>query len=144
MSDDSTIVSVILERQAAIRRELDRRQIPMKVVAQDSGIQYATLLTYFPADNKKRPHQIPGSAIYALAMGGAIPDELLSLLLPAGRIIVSVPEEIDHDTFAALVNDYQATKEEAHRVDSPAGRDLADCELEKLDSKVARIRAAGQ
>lgn len=142
MSDDSTIVSVIRERQAAIRRELDRRQIPMKVVAQDSGIQYATLLTYFPADERKQPHQIPGSAIFALA--GAIPDDLISLLLPSGFLIVRLPEEIDHDSFAAMVNDYQAAKEEAHRVDSPAGRDLADCELEKLDSKVARIRAAGQ
>jgi hypothetical protein len=142
MADESTIVAVIRERQKAIRRELDRRQISMKAVAQDSGIGYAALLTYFPADPLKQPNQIPGSAIFALA--GAIPDDVLSLLLPTGRLIVSVPEEVDHDAFASLVNDYQATKEEAHRVNSPAGRDLAECELEKLDGKVARIKAAGQ
>lgn len=101
MRDESTIVSIVRERQKAIRREADRRGIAMKAVSQDSGIPYPTLLTYFPADALKVPAQIPGSAIYALAEGRALPADLLSLLLPAGLAIVEVPEDLDLDGLAA-------------------------------------------
>jgi hypothetical protein len=86
MHDESEIVGVIRQRQAAMRREMDRRQIAMKVVSQDSGISYSTLLTYFPADPLKQPVQIPGSAIFALT--GHLPADILSLLLPTGHVIV--------------------------------------------------------
>ncbi|WP_260581151.1 hypothetical protein [Sphingopyxis sp. PET50] len=142
MHSETTIVEIIRERQRAMRRELDRRGVAMKVVSQDSGIGYSTLLTYFPADQLKQPNQIPASAIFALA--GAIPDDILSLLLPTGRLIVSVPEEIDHDTFAELARDYIGAKHDAHHVDSPAGREIAPCEDETLNAKAARLRAVSR
>lgn len=142
MADESKIVAVIRDRQKAIRRELDRRQISMKVVSQDSGIGYATLLTYFPADEKKQPVQISGSAIFALA--GAIPDDVLSLLMPTGRLVVSAPEEMDHDTFASLCRAYVGAKDDAHHIDSPAGREISDCEDDKLNTKAARLQAVPQ
>jgi hypothetical protein len=135
-------VDVIRERQKAMRRELDRRHILMKIVAQDSGLSYSTLLAYFPENPEKVPTQIPGSAIFALA--GAIPDDILSMLLPTGRLIVAVPEEIDHDAFAALARDYIGAKDDAHHVDSPAGRELSDCEDDRLNEKAAQLRAVGQ
>lgn len=141
-NDESTIVEVIRDRQRAIRRELDRRQISMKVVSQDSKIGYSTLLTYFPADETKTPAQIPGSAIYALF--GAIPDDLMSLLLPTGWLVVRAPEEVDHDEMADLMADYLQTKQAAHRADSPGGVAIIDSEDALLDEKVAKITATGR
>jgi hypothetical protein len=123
LHDESSIVNVIRDRQAAMRREMDRRQIAMKVVSQDSGIAYATLLTYFPADGAKQPAQIPGSAIYALT--GHIPADILSLLLPVGHVIVQVPEEINHDQMADAMAEY-----------------LAECEDNVLRGKFAKVKAA--
>lgn len=142
ISDESTIVGVIRERQKAIRRELDRRRTSMKAVSQDSGIGYATLLTYFPADELKQPNQIPGSAIFALA--GAIPDDLLSLLMPSGFIVVRVPEEIDHDDIETACRDFLATKGQAHHPESPGGREIAPSEDENLSRKAARLQAVGR
>lgn len=140
--DDSTIVEVFRERQRAIRRELDRRQISMKAVQQDSKIGYSTLLTYFPADERKTPAQLPGSAIFALA--GAIPDDLLSLLMPTGFLIVRAPEEVDHNEMADLMADYLQTKNAAHRPNSPGGVEIVDEEDAILDEKVAKITATGR
>lgn len=140
MHDESTIVAVIRARQAAIRRELDRRQIAMKAVAQDSGIPYGTLLTYFPADGDKQPAQIPGSAIFALTP--VLPSDLMSLLLPDGFQVVKAPEDINHDEIADIMADYLATKQHAHHPASPAGREISGCEDNVLDGKFTQVRRA--
>lgn len=138
--DESTNLEVILARQSAIRRELDRRQIALKVVSQDSRIPYSTLLTYFPADPLKRPAQIPGSAIYALA--GHIPDDLMSLLLPDGFQVVRASEDINHDEIAEVMAQYLATKDKAHHVDSPEGREISRCEDSALDRKLTVVKSS--
>lgn len=140
MHDESTIVAVIRRRQAAIRRELDRRLIAMKVVSQDSGIPYGTLLTYFPADTDKQPAQIPGSAIFALAP--VLPTDLMSLLLPDGFQVVRAPEDINHDEIADVMADYLTTKQHAHHPESPAGREISNCEDNVLDGKFSQVRRA--
>lgn len=140
MDAETKIVEVIRSRQTAIRRELDRRQIAMKVVSQDSGIPYGTLLTYFPADSLKTPVQIPGSAIFALA--GHIPNDLMSLLLPDGFQVVRAPEEINHDEIADIMGEYLATKQHAHHPLSPAGREISDCEDNVLDGKFTQVKSA--
>lgn len=140
MRDERTIVGVIRARQAAIRRELDRRQIPMKVVSQDSGLLYDTLLTYFPADALKTPAQIPGSAIFALA--GHIPNDLISLLLPDGFQVVRAPEDINHDELAEFMADYLSTKHHAHHPESPAGREISECEDSALGRKFTVVKSA--
>ena len=137
MSDSSTIVDVIRDRQKAMRRQMDERHISLKVVAYDSGVEHKTLLTYFPADPLKVPAQIPGSVIFALT--GHIPADILSLLLPAGHLVVRVPEAVDHDEIAEALQDYLCEKERAHREDSPAGRDIAPCEDDTLRSKFAVV-----
>lgn len=131
---------IIRERQLAIRREMDRRHIALKIVAQDSGIPLPTLATYFPADQSKEPAQIPGGAIYALCE--ALPADLLSLLLPEGFQIVRADEQIDHDTLAGLAEDYVSTKMAAHHHESEAGRELGPGELAVLGGKVTALRAA--
>jgi hypothetical protein len=142
MSSESSIVDVIRDRQAAMRREMDRRQIAMKVVSQDSGIAYATLLTYFPADSRAKPVQIPGSAIFALT--GHLPPDILSLLLPTGHVIVRAPEEINHDEIADAMADYLATKNAAHHPESECGPAIGPGERDRLDAKVVMLPLKGR
>lgn len=131
-------VAIVRDRQQAIRRELDRRGIAMKAVSHDSGIPYPTLLTYFPEPGGREPAQIPGGAIYALC--GALPSDLLSLLLRDGFQIVRVPEEIDHDELQRRCDDFCRTKMKAHRADSPAGPEIARCEDTELRQKAGHLQ----
>lgn len=132
-------VTIIRDRQLAIRREMDRRGIALKQVEFDGGIPYATLLSYFPAEGSREPAVIPGSAIYKLAEGKALPSDLLSLLLPNGFAIVEVPEGIDHDGLAESFADYLATKNEFHRPESEAGREIGPTEHLRLTEKVVHL-----
>jgi hypothetical protein len=133
MSDTSTIIR---QRQLAIRREMDRRGLLLKIVAQDSGIPYPTLATYFPADPHAEPAQIPGGAIYALADSKALPADLLSDLMPEGWAIVRVPEGIDHDAIAEWAEAYQARKLAAHRADSECAEQIGPTEHTELNAIV--------
>jgi hypothetical protein len=132
---------IVKQRQLAIRREMDRRGILLKIVSQDSGIPYPTLATYFPADPCADPSQIPGGAIYALADTKALPADLLSDLMPNGWAIVRVPEGIDLDEIDAMCRDLADTKAAYHHPDSEAGRDLGPTETADLCAKVVRLRA---
>jgi hypothetical protein len=129
---------IVRQRQAAIRREIDRRGIALKAVEQDSGIPYPTLLSYFPG-GEREPSVIPMSAVYALADGRALPTDMLSLLLPAGMALVEVPEDLDFDNLADRFTDFLHEKNAAHHPASPAGTDISDCEREKLSSKVVHL-----
>ncbi len=135
----SSIVTAIKDRQCAIRRELDRRNVLLKVVAMDSGVPYSSLLSYFPEPGGKEPAAMPVAVLYQLI--GVIPDELLSLLLPTGRQIVRLPDDLDHDAVCEIAADYIAAKAAAHRVDSPAGVDIAPCEKDDLDCRAAHLRS---
>lgn len=137
--DEATIVREI---QLTIRRELDRRGRSLKAISYDSGIPYSTLLSYFPGERNAVPHALPVAAVRKLT--GHIPADLLSLLLPDGWQIVRAPEEVDHDAIAEACRAYLSAKEAAHRKDSPAQRDIADCEdshLRALASNVFHIAA---
>jgi hypothetical protein len=137
MSDNSRIVK---DRQHAIRREMDRRGISLKAASMDSGIPYPTFASYFPADQHADPAQIPGGAIYAIVAGNALPLDLVSLLMPDGVQVVRASEGMDHDEIEDLCRDYVATKAKAHHVDSPAGRDLAPCEIDALNVAYLPLR----
>lgn len=133
----SDAVTIIRQRQLVMRREMDRRGIALKAVGFDSGIPYATLLSYFPVEGSREPAVMPVSALYCLV--GALPDDLLSLLLPEGRLIVRAPVEVDHDEAADAMRAYLAAKDHAHHPESPAGRDIADCEDGRLRAKFALV-----
>lgn len=136
MQDANTIVR---DRQLAIRREMDRRGIHLKQVANDSRIPYPTIISYFPGEKDRQPATIPGSAIYALLEGKALPLDLMSLLLPAGMHFIHAPEEIDHDDLEAAARDYLAAKGAAHHPNSPAGREISACEDARLRAKAAHL-----
>ena len=81
------------------------------------------------------------SLVGALAIA-EIPDfpcDLLSLLLPHGMAVVRIPEGIDHDDAEQACLDFLSTKGAAHHPNSPAGRDIADCEDATLRHKFAII-----
>ncbi|WP_103729010.1 hypothetical protein [Novosphingobium sp. HII-3] len=136
MRDSTTIVR---ERQSAIRRELDRRGILLKTVAMDAGMSLSTVQSYFPSAGSREPAIIPASALFCLF--DAIPDDLLSILLPSGRMIVRVPEELDHDELEAACREYLAAKGRAHHPESPGKREIADCENHELTKKAVRLVA---
>lgn len=121
---------------------MDRRGIALKVVSLDSGIPYATLATYFPADPVADPAQIPGGAIHDLC--GVFPVDLLSLLLPEGFCVVRVPEAIDHDELAASLTDYFAAKQAAHHPESECGPAIGPGERAVLDSRIVHLPLAGK
>ena len=133
---------IVRERQLVIRREMDRRGISLKAVSLDSGIPYPTIVSYFPGEKDRQPATLSGAAIFTLVETGALPLDLLSLVLPAGFQIVRAPEDIDHDEFEEAARDYLATKGKAHHPDSPGGREIAPCEEATLDAKVIQLAAA--
>ena len=139
MCDGSEIV---LQRQHDVRSEIDRRGFALKVVASKAGIPYNTFCSYFPADSKVKPAQIPGGAIFSLIASDALPLDIVSLLMPEGVQIVRADEEIDHDWIEDLCREYLATKAQAHHRESPAGREISDCERNTLGVRAAALRAA--
>lgn len=82
------VTTIIRDRQAAMRREMDRRGVHLKQVHFDSGIPQPTLQSYLPASDKAQPAQMPLGALYALLDGKALPADILSLLLPPGWVLV--------------------------------------------------------
>jgi hypothetical protein len=133
--------TIIRARQLAIRREIDRRSIALKAVSYDSGIQYDTLLTYFPAEGSREPAQIPGGAIFALCAGSALPADLLSILLPDGWQIVRAPESLNHDELCEIAEQYTTKKMAAHHPESEAGREIGPNEERELTGVVVQLAA---
>lgn len=114
--------------QERIFRIAQRRGLTLKAISLDAGIPYNTLRSY--AGSGCETAEMPVGALRKLI--GVIPDDLLSLLLPDGRSIVQVPEDIDHDEIARWAETFAARKLAAHRADSPMGPEIAPCEDKDL------------
>lgn len=136
MRDENMIVR---QRQLTIRREMDRRGMSLKALSFDTGLPYSTLISYFPGEKDREPAGLPVAALNRLV--DHVPPDLLSLLLPDGWQIVRAPETVDHDELAEAMHDYLATKEKAHRPDSPGGREIAPCEDGSLRGKITSLQA---
>ena len=133
---DPKIIQTVKQTQQRIFRLAERDHgLTRKAINLDSGIDYDSVCNYAKGET-----QMSVGALVALV--GVIPDELLSLLLPGGRVIVRAPESLNHDEIEEAARDYLGTKAHAHRPDSPAGREISDCEQEALDRKVVSLRAA--
>ena len=135
MSHDDNITARTKRTQQTVFREAQARGLTLKVIAIDSGLGYTTVQSYARGE--------AAMSLPALVkLIGVIPADLISMLFPDGWQLVPVPEDINHDEFCDLITDYRHMKDDAHRPESPAGRDLSPCELDKLDRKVAQIRGA--
>ena len=126
----------ILATQERIFRIAVRGDLSLKAISLDADIPYNTVRSY--AGSGCKTVEMPVSALRKLV--GVIPDELLSLLLPPERAIVAVPDGIDMDDFESMCRDFLETKGKAHHADSPAGREISDCERAKLAVKIVPIR----
>jgi hypothetical protein len=139
MRDD---VMIMLSIQRTIREQLDERGISLKVVAANSHIPYPTLCSYFPGNERgaveKQPAQLPAGALYSLC--GALPADLLNLLLPDGFAVVRVPSGIDYDEISTACRDFIDAKERAHHPESEAGRDIGPIEDGVLRGKLPGLR----
>lgn len=136
MAHDHEIVAT----QELIFRVALRGGLTLKAISIDAGIPYNTVRSY--AGSGCATAEMPVSAVRKLA--GVIPDELLSLLLPEGRCIVQIPAHMDYDEFAVGCRDFTAEKDRAHHPDSPAGREISDCEAHRLRSKVVHLTLRGK
>lgn len=139
MNRDCAITAALKRRQITMFQQAADRGITAKVIHYDTGgendgIGLSTLGQW------SRGESAMGLPML-IRMIGIIPDDLLSLLLPDGRLIVRTPDDIDHDEVEQAARDFLAAKAAAHRQDSPAGRDIADCEDTTLRTKAAILKA---
>lgn len=121
--------------QQSVFLEANNRGLTIKVIHYDTGISQDTLRSW-----------ARGEAVMSIAglfgLVGVIPDDLLSMLLPDGRQIVRVPENLDHDEIETACRDFLAAKGQAHHPESECGREIGPGEKDVLDRKVVALRAA--
>ena len=134
-------IRIVRERQLAIRRELDRRSISLKVISFDSKVKLPTLASYFPRDGVREPANMPVSAIFCLSQAKSFPLDLLSLLLPDELAIVRVPDGINHDDVAAACGEYQAAYIASRNPTSEQGIEIGSGERSQLDQVVTHLRS---
>ena len=135
MAPERNIPHCTKSTQERIFRIAQREGLTLKAISLDSGIPYSTIRSY--AGNNGETAEMPVSALYKLS--GVIPDELLSLLLPEGRAIVRVPDNIDHDAIAEWVALYNAKSLAAHRRDSECAEEIGPGEEAELNGIVVRF-----
>jgi hypothetical protein len=85
---------------------------------------------------------MPITAVDALV--DVIPDELLSLLFSAGRAVVRIPDEIDHDEIAPAFGDYLNHKHQFHHPESECGPAIGPTEDAVLRGKVVALPIKGK
>lgn len=126
--------SILAAQELMFRVATDpmRGGVPLKVIAHASGIPYGTLRTYAAGT------MMPVSALAMLS--GVIRDDLLSMLLPGNRMIVNAPDDVDHDTLAALCIEFAAEHARARHPDSPGGVEITATEGHGLDQKAAKLQ----
>lgn len=121
--------------QKTVFLEANNRGLTLKVIHFDTGISIDTIRSW-----------ARGEAVMSIAglfgLVGVIPDDLLSMLLPDGRQIVRVPENLDHDEIETACRDFLAAKGQAHHPESECGREIGPGEKDVLDRKVVALRAA--
>lgn len=138
MALERDIPAIIRETQERVFRICQANGLTLKAISLDAGIPYSSLRSY--AGNSGATSIMGIDVLYQLV--GVVPNELLSLLLPSGNAIFTVPDDVDHDEIEEMARDYLATKAKAHRADSPEGPAVAACERNTLNGKVARLRVA--
>ena len=136
MRRNSETIQTVKATQQRIFRLAERDHgLTRKAISLDSGINYDSVCNYAKGETEM-------SVSALISMVGVIPDELLSLLLPEGRVIVRAPDGLNHDQIEEAARDYLAEKGRAHHPDSPAGREISDCEQALLDRKIVPLRNA--
>lgn len=131
---DKSILQMLDRQRRVFRIATDpaRYGLTLKLIAADSGLGYDSVRNYASGDTV-----MPITALEALC--DVIPDEILSHLLGGDRVIVRVPDNLDHDEIAPAMRDYLSAKDDAHHPDSEAGRDIGPGEEAGLRVKLATV-----
>lgn len=130
MSHNQNIIDRVKEEQKRMFRlalDATRYGLTLKAISIDSGLGYDAIRSYARGDAV-----MSAASIYALC--GVIPDELISLLLPAQFVITRKNDEIHVADVAAkcmnLISEYAS----ARREDSEAGPAIGPNESERLSA----------
>lgn len=135
MADKSGITDRLLVQQKTMFRQAAVKGFTQELIHAETKLPTTSLSDWA---NGKAKMSLVG--MLALAEVPDFPLELLSLILPSGMALVRVPSGIDHDQLAESFHDYLQTKEKAHHPESPAGREISDCEDASLRNKPACLR----
>jgi hypothetical protein len=123
--DDNILLRQKASQERVFRLAQRDHGLTLKAISLDSGLGYTTVQSY-----------AKGEAVMSIAslfrLVGVIPNELLSLLLPEGQMIVSVPANIDLDDIAAWAEKFSAAKLAAHRADSECAEQIGPNERSEL------------
>lgn len=135
MRPDNRIIDDTKREQARVFRiALDPKRygLTLKAISMDADIGYDSLRNYASGET-----EMPLSALRRLI--GVIPNELLSILMPEGVQIVSVPEGINLDEIADWAEHFAALKLAAHRADSECKEQIGPGERCELDKAVVQF-----
>lgn len=130
-------IAQMRDRQARVFRiatDPVRYGLTLKLIAADADLDYDSVRNYAAGKTT-----MPVTALFALV--GVVPDELLSHLLPEGRSIVRVPDELDHDQVCEAMQEYLHEKHKAHHPDSECGPAIGPTECKVLRGKFAQVAA---
>lgn len=123
------------EQKRVFRIALDpmRYGLTLKAIAIDSNLGYDALRTWARGESV-----MPITALYALC--DVLPDELLSLLLPAQFFITRKSDGVNLADLAGRALDYVGTYTAARSPDSEAGVELGPNETAILNDKANRLQ----
>ena len=134
MAYDCAITQALLQRQKDMFRIAAARGHSQAALCAHTGLSASVMGQYARGETA-----VSGPTLLKLL--AVLPTELMSLLLDEGHCIVEKPVGIDYDSFADGCHAFLKRKSEAHREDSPAGRDLSECEQADLADRAVRLRA---
>ena len=136
----------ILEQTLDTQRDIGRliQSDPMmsfKTVAEDSGIPYSTLCTYFSQEDHIRLAELPLSNYVRLV--GVLPDQWLSRLLdPADRHLAhNGDEDNEFDDLADKADEVAREVRRARHPRSPGGTEIIAKEEAKIKHLARALRA---
>lgn len=131
-----------LNAQSEVGVKLRNCEQTLGTIASDLGWHRNTLDSYFPANRDTQPAKLPTGALWDILESDTFPADCKELLTPDGWALVRVTEQIDLDELARRCREFLARKGEAHCPESPAGRDLSDCENGELIVLAEQVKGA--
>lgn len=138
MNRDCTITAALKRQQVTMFAAAKARGITASVIHWDTGgdnggISLSTIGQWSRGESAMGLEML-------IRLIGIIPDDLLSILLPDGKSIVTDPTG-DHDGFAAKCIDFAAAHAAARHPASEAGIEIGPGEHKSLTAKRAQVAA---
>lgn len=138
MSLDNRVSHFILETQVSLFADAAfDLQMPLKAIADKSGVPYNTLRSYANGQ-----HQVSVEAIKRLLRIDGFGPYLSRLFAPEAHSLVAASDDDDHDSLAADAIDFAGEHARARHPNSPGGVQIVASEARKLAVHPLRNRRA--